>query len=52
MLVMVNRYSPFTSNKIAPNRRAVSVKCWTSSASNGLPKTFLSRWESHFIRTW
>ena len=30
----------------------VSVKCCTSSGSSGLPKTLLSRYDSHFFRTW
>ena len=46
------RQFSFTNIKIPPIRRAVSVKCCTSSGSIDLPNTFFSRYDSHFLSTW
>ena len=48
-----NQSTHFTvTNRIAAIRRAVSVKCCTSSGKSTLPRTFRSRYDSHFLRTW
>ena len=40
------------SIRIAAMRRAVSVKCRTSSGSRLRLSTLCSRYDSHFLRTW